>query len=174
MRSLKYITLGCLLILGATSCKKWLDVNQDPNNPNNESVLIQNRLPWIEHFYQYTSGVSNFRTSAQSGVYYSNSAAGNALTTTWIAHTGNTTPYQTWFVEVASNLNDLYNSAAKQNAYSYMAAANVFHALGFMQMLDIYGEMPYTQALSGIPSPAFDDGKTIYNGCMAKLNEAIA
>lgn len=173
MRSLKYIALGSLLVLGLTSCKKWLDVNTDPNNPNNESVLIQNRLPWIEHFYQYTSGVSNFRTSAQSGVYYSNSAAGNALTTTWAAHTGNTTPYQTWFVEVASNLNDLYNSAQKQNAYSYMAAANVFHALGFMQMVDIYGEMPYTQAISGIASPALDNGKTIYYGCMAKLNEAI-
>jgi hypothetical protein len=173
MRHLKYIIFGCLLISVSSSCKKWLDVNKDPNSPNNESVLIQNRLPWIEHFYQYTSGVSNFRTSAQAGVYYSNSAAGNALTTTWIAHTGNTTPYQTWFVEVASNLNDLYSSAQKQNAYSYMAAADVFHALGFMQMLDIYGEMPYTQAISGIASPSFDDGKTIYYGCMAKLNEAI-
>ena len=27
-----------------------------------------------------------------------------------------------------------------------MAAADVFHALGFMEMLDLYGEMPYTQA----------------------------
>jgi hypothetical protein len=46
--------------------------------------------------------------------------------------------------------------------------------LGFMQMLDIYGEMPYTQALTGNPSPSYDDGKAIYNGCMAKLNEAIS
>ena len=175
MKVLKYIIAGCVLILSSTACKKYLDVNNDPNNPNNESVLIQNRLPWIEHFYQYTSGVSNYRTSAQAGIFYSNNTTnGNQLSTTWVQHTGNTTPYQTFFVEVASNLNDLYNAAAKQNAYSYMAAADVFHALGFMQMLDIYGEMPYTQALSGIPSPAFDDGKTIYNGCMAKLNEAIS
>lgn len=174
MRTLKYIILGCLLVVGSTSCKKWLDVNKDPNNPNNESVLIQNRLPWIEHFYQYTSGVSNFRTSCAAGIYYSNSGSANALSTTWTATTGNTTPYQTFFVEVASNLNDLYSSAQKSGAYHYMAAADVFHALGFMQMLDIYGEMPYTQAISGIASPAFDDGKTIYNGCMAKLNEAIS
>ncbi|MEO6916520.1 MAG: SusD/RagB family nutrient-binding outer membrane lipoprotein, partial [Chitinophagaceae bacterium] len=113
MKSLRYLIMGCLVILAATSCKKWLEVNTDPNNPNNESVLVQNRLPWIEHFYQYTSGVSNFRTSAQAGVYYSNSGSGNALSTTWINHTGNTTPYQTFFVEVASNLNDFYNSAQK-------------------------------------------------------------
>lgn len=173
MRTLKYMILGCALIFGSASCKKWLDVNVDPNNPNNESVLVQNRLPWIEHFYQYSSGVSNFRSAAIAGVYYSNSAAGNALSTTWIQHTGNTTPYQTFFVEVASNLNDMYNKAQAGGAYHYMATADVFHALGFMQMLDIYGEMPYSQAISGNPSPGFDNGKTIYNGCMAKLNEAI-
>ncbi|WP_205510621.1 SusD/RagB family nutrient-binding outer membrane lipoprotein [Longitalea arenae] len=173
MRNLKYCILGCLLLLGSTSCKKWLDVNTDPNNPNNETVLVQNRLPWIQKFYCYTAGVTNFRTAAQSGVYYSNSTAGNALSTTWTSHTGNVTPYQTWFVEVASNLNDLYSSAQKKGAFHYMATADVFHALGFMQMLDVYGEMPYTEAISGIASPAFDDGKTIYNGCMAKLNEAI-
>lgn len=174
MKKSKYLILALLLVVGSTSCKKFLDVNTDPNNPNNESVLVENRLPWIEHFYQYTSGVSNFRSSCIAGIYYSNSASGNALSTTWTAHTGNTTPYQTWFVEVASNLNDMYNSAQKRGAYSYMAAANVFSALGYMQMLDIYGEMPYTQATSGIASPEFDDGKTIYNGCMAKLNEAIS
>ncbi|OQP66218.1 SusD/RagB family nutrient-binding outer membrane lipoprotein [Niastella populi] len=173
MRSLKYILSGCLLVLGATSCKKWLDVNTDPNNPNNETVLVQNRLPWIQKFYCYTAGVTNFRTAAQSGLYYSNSTVGNALSTTWKFHTGNTTPYQTWFVEVASNLNDLYNTAQKKGAFHYMATANVFHALGFMQMLDVYGEMPYTQALTDLASPAYDDGKTIYYGCMAKLNDAI-
>ena len=47
----------------------------------------------------------------------------------------------------------MYNTAQKQNAYHYMAAANVFHALGFMQMLDVYGEMPYTEAVTGNPSP---------------------
>lgn len=173
MSKLRYILLGGLLALGATSCKKWLDVNTDPSNPSNATAAEQNRLPWIQKFYCYSAGVTNFRTSAQSGVYYSNSAVGNALTTTWTVHTGNTTPYQTFFVEVASNLNDLYNSAAKKNAYHYMAAADVFHALGFMQMLDVYGEMPYSQALTETPSPTFDDGKTIYYGCMAKLNEAI-
>lgn len=174
MKNFKRVSYGCLVVLGLTSCKKWLDKNTDPNSPNNASVSVQNRLPWVEHFYQYTSGVTNFRTSTAAGVFYSTSAAANALSTTWLATTGNTTPYQTWFVEVASNLNDLYNSAQQQGAYHYMAAADVFHALGFMQMLDVYGEMPYTQALVGNPSPAFSDGKAIYNGCMAKLNEAIS
>lgn len=174
MKNLKYIILGCVVVIGSTSCKKWLDVNTDPDNPNNQSVLVENRLPWIEHFYMYSSGVANYRTACQAGVYYSNSATQNTFTTTWQCSSGNsTTPYQTWFVAVSSNVVDMYNSAQKKGAYHYMAAADVFHALGFMQMLDIYGEMPYKDAATGNPSPKPDDGKTIYYGCMDKLNEAI-
>lgn len=174
MKSLKYIILGCILVAGTTSCKKWLDVNTDPDNPNNLSVQLPNRLPWIEHFYMYSSGIANYRTACQSGVYYSIAAAQNSFSTTWTGSNANsTTPYQTWFVGVSSNIPDMYNTAQKQGAYHYMAAANVFHALGYMQMLDLYGEMPYIQAGTGNPSPQPDDGKTIFNGCMDKLNEAI-
>ena len=174
MKKLMYIVLGSALVASLGSCKKWLDVNTDPDNPNNQSVLVQNRLPWIEHFYMYSSGVANYRTALQAGVFYTTNGNGNTLSTTWAASSGNsTTPYQTWFVAVSSNIPDMYNSAQKIGAYHYMAAANVFHALGFMQMLDIYGEMPYTEAATGNPSPKPDDGKTIYYGCMDKLNEAI-
>ena len=174
MKNFKYIILGAVLVLGSASCKKWLAVNTDPDNPNNQSVQVQNRLPWIEHFYQYTAGVTNYRTSCQSGVYYSSSGNPNTFSTTWQCTNANsTTSYQTWFVEVSSNLVDMYNSAQKIGAYHYMAAADVFSALGYMEMLDLYGEMPYTQAGTGNPSPKPDDGKTIFNGCMAKLNEAI-
>ena len=47
MKKTKYIILGCVLVMSLASCKKWLDVNTDPDNPNNQSVLIQNRVPWI-------------------------------------------------------------------------------------------------------------------------------
>jgi hypothetical protein len=175
MKKTKYIILGCVLVMSLASCKKWLDVNTDPDNPNNQSVLIQNRVPWIQHFYQYTAGVTNYRTSLQAGVYYSNTGAGASFSTTWQCSSANsTTPYQTWFIEVSSNVVDLYNSAKKKGAYHYMAVADVFNALGYMEMLDLYGEMPYTEAGTGNPSPKPDDGKTIYNGCMDHLNEAIS
>jgi hypothetical protein len=175
MKNTKYILLGCVFVISLASCKKWLDVNTDPDNPNNHSVLIQNRVPWIEHFYQYTSGVTNYRTALQAGVFYSNTGAGASFSTTWQCSSANsTTPYQTWFIEVSSNVVDLYNSAKEKGAYHYMAVADVFNALGYMEMLDLYGEMPYTEAGTGNPSPKPDDGKTIYNGCMDHLNEAIS
>ena len=175
MKKTKYIILGFLIIVSLGSCKKWLNVNTDPDNPNNQSVPIQNKLPWIENYWKEPAGVTNMRTSCISGVIYAIAATQNTLSTTWqCSNLNSTTPYQAFFVGVSSNITDLYNSAQKQGAYHYMAAADVFHALGYMEMLDLYGEMPYTQAGTGIPSPVPDDGKTIFNGCMSRLNEAIA
>ncbi|HBK33339.1 MAG TPA: SusD/RagB family nutrient-binding outer membrane lipoprotein [Porphyromonadaceae bacterium] len=175
MKKIQYIlAFCCVLLLSATSCTDWLDVNTDPDQPNNQSALISNRLPWVQKFYMYSAGIANMRTSMQAGVYYSNAGNNNHLAVTWDCQDGSTTSaYQTWFVEAAANLNDMYSAAEKEGAYHYMAATNVLHALGFMEMLDLYGEMPYTEALGASPGPAYDDGKTIFNGCIAKLDAAI-
>ena len=175
MKSFKYMmAAGCLLTLGLTSCSDFLDVNVDPDKPNNATAEVANRVPWIERMYMYSAGVTNYRTSMIAGVLYSTSGTQGPAAVTWnFANATSTTTYQTFFVECASNLNDLYNKAKAENAYHYMAVADVFHALGFMQMLDVYGEIPYTEALGNSPVPAYDDGKTIFNGCIAKLDEAI-
>jgi len=164
-----------MFVMSITSCTDWLDVNTDPDNPNNKSALVANRLPWIQHFYMYSAGVTNYRTSLQAGVYYtSNGVSNNGLNVTWACLPGSTTTsYQSWFAECANNLNDTYEKAEAEGAYHYMAAVDVIHALGFMEMLDLYGEIPYTDALGESVSPTYDDGKTVFNGCIAKLDEAI-
>ncbi len=174
MKNLKYCIALVCVVLYTTSCNDWLDVNNDPDSPNNKSAVVSNRLPWIQKFYMYSAGATNMRTACQAGIYYSNNTNNNHLGVTWACQPGSTTTsYQTWFVSSAANLNDLYNKAQEEGAYHYMAAANVMHALGFMEMLDLYGEIPYTEALGSSPSPAYDNGKTVFNGCIAKLDEAI-
>lgn len=175
MKSFKYMmAAGCLLTLGLTSCSDFLDVNVDPDKPNNTTAEVANRVPWIQRMFMYSAGITNYRTSMIAGVLYSTSGTHGPAAVTWNFAPGTTTSsYQTWFVETAANLNDLYNKAKAENAYHYMAVADIYHALGFMQMLDLYGEIPYTEALGNSPVPAYDDGKTIFNGCVAKLDEAI-
>lgn len=175
MKSLKYMmAAGCLLTLGLSSCSDFLDVNVDPDKPNNTTAEVANRVPWIQRMFMYSAGITNYRTSMIAGVLYSTSGTHGPAAVTWNFAPGTTTSsYQTWFVETAANLNDLYNKAKAENAHHYMAVADIYHALGFMQMLDLYGEIPYTEALGNSPVPAYDDGKTIFNGCVAKLDEAI-
>ncbi|MCH5345810.1 MAG: SusD/RagB family nutrient-binding outer membrane lipoprotein [Muribaculaceae bacterium] len=176
MKSFKYIALCGVLGLGLTSCNDWLDINVNPDQPNNESILVENRLPWIQKEYTYSAGCANTRTFATCGGFYSNNGNMNYVSVTWncVPATGlTTTPYQCWFTGTASNIGDLYNKAEAEGAYHYMGAAEVMHALGFMEMLDLYGEMPYDEALTGNPAPKYSDGKRIWEGCLAKIDHAI-
>ena len=78
MKSLKYMmATGCLLSLGLTSCTDFLDVNVDPDKPNNTTAEVDNRVPWIERMYMYSAGVTNYRTAMIAGALYSTSGSHN-------------------------------------------------------------------------------------------------
>ena len=64
MKKILSIALSLILILGASSCENWLDVNTNPNSPNNESATVELRLPWIQYYYAYAWGVAGVRTNA--------------------------------------------------------------------------------------------------------------
>jgi len=163
-----------MLIL--SSCKdSWLDINEDPNTPSNTVASVKSRLTWVQHYYLYaqcTAGVRAATVTQQ--VTFVNSTAQQSMSAGWNPIAGmSTTPYQFWFVGVGSNLEDLEIKAEKEGAYHYMGAARAIRAMGFMLMTDWYGEMPYTEALSAAITPKFDDGKVIYEGCLADIDKAI-
>jgi len=58
-----------------------------------------------------------------------------------------------------------------------VAAAKTMEALDFQMLVDGYNSIPYTQALqlsAGVTNPVYDSGQVVYNGCVAKLDSAIA
>ncbi|MBB6126756.1 SusD/RagB family nutrient-binding outer membrane lipoprotein [Mucilaginibacter lappiensis] len=59
----------------------------------------------------------------------------------------------------------------------YMEAAKIVLAERAAKMIDIWGDIPFTQAgsletTSNIKNPVFDDSKTLYNSLISDLNEA--
>ena len=168
-----FIALACFAAsLSLASCNDWLDVNTDPDSPNNKSALVENRLPWIERWFMYEHGIVNMRTSCNIGVFYS--TTGTLGAPDWEFGGGSTTtPYQSWFVGCACNLPDMIEKAEKEGATHYQGVGELLYAYGFMDMLDLYGEMPYTEALGASAVPAYDNGKTIYEGCLERIDKAI-
>lgn len=175
MKKLLYITLSIAFLLGSSSCEKWLDVNIDPDNPNDLSATPEVRLPWIQHYYMYAWGTANMRTNTIAGILTQSSAtAANGRLAAWNPlQSSCTTIYQNWFLGAAVNLKPLIAKAEAAGAYHYLGAAYCIKAMGFFMMLDLHGEMPYTEALTGKYNPAYDQGDVIYNGCMADLDKAI-
>ncbi|MBL1410778.1 SusD/RagB family nutrient-binding outer membrane lipoprotein [Sphingobacterium faecale] len=163
------------IALGGCS-KSWLDVNKDPSNPSSKDATVSSRLPWMQHHLMYAQGTAGARAAlvTQGLTFINNTTAQQSLAAGWNPIAGmSTTPYQFFFVTVGPNIAELETKAEAEQAYHYLGAAKVLRAMGFMLMADWYGEMPYTEALSLNITPKFDDGKTIFEGCLADIDKAI-
>lgn len=174
MKKIFSLILAMVCIFSLTSCNKWLDINTDPDNPSNSTASCASRLPWIQHAYGYAYGNASTEIAVAIGqnvTRYSYSAYGdyNCYGTT----AGPVTPYQMFFCLAGPNFQDLIDKAKAEDAYYYIGAAEVIKAMGFVLMVDLYGEIPFTDALGANLSPAYDDGKTIYDGCIALLDDAL-
>lgn len=175
MKKIVYIIIGFLLLLNFSACQDWLDVNENPSKANNTVPTPDLRLRSIQmqfiDAYESSGTRASWITQNITKVPANNN---NDKIQRWDCPLASTTwPYQAWFVYCASNLQPLIDKATAEEAWQYVGAAQLIHAWGFMLMLDMYGEMPYTEALGTSITPKYDDGKTIYYGCMDMLEKAI-
>ncbi len=161
--------------LSVTSCNNWLDINIDPENPSGESATYQSRLAHIEFYTNSATQFAAMRTTMSMGDWTRNYNGSTYWDMSyWKPANGiTTTPYQWWFVGAGSNIKDMYNKAIAAEAWHYAGVAKVIYAYGFMLMTDLYGEMPYTDGLGESALPTYDNGKTIYIGCLKDLDEGI-
>lgn len=175
MKYIKSILMAFVCVLALASCNEWLDVNTDPENPSSESALFQNRLAHIEFYTNSANQFAAWRSSMSMGDWTRYNGGGNYwYMSYWRPATGAvTTAYQWWFVGAACNIQDMYDKAYAAEAWHYCGVAKIIRAYGFMLMTDLHGEMPYTDALSENATPVYDNGKTIYLGVLAELDEGL-
>lgn len=175
IKSLISLCLVCLVAFTLASCNDWLDVNVDPENPSSESATYQTRLAHIEFYTNSATQFAAWRSSMSVGDwtrYYDGGTYWHM--SYWNPQTGvTTTPYQWWFVGAANNISYMYDKAMADKAWHYAGVAKIIRAYGFMLMTDLYGEMPYTDAVGANATPFYDNGKTIYIGCLNELNEGL-
>ncbi len=166
--------LGLAAVLG-TGCKKsFLDVNTNPNSlpTATPAFVIANALN--------VTG-TNMVGPNEIGEYWSGhwtQSNGYILSTTIFAYNFTNGDFNYWdgFYD---NLQDYQYviSGADAAGQSYLKGpAKVMKAFVFQHLVDMYGNVPFTDALKGVASlaPKFDDQKTVYEGLITMLDDAIA
>ncbi|HEY9044564.1 MAG TPA: SusD/RagB family nutrient-binding outer membrane lipoprotein [Ohtaekwangia sp.] len=169
---LTVFTLASLL----TACD--LDVNDDPNRVTETTVtgelifpaaahetgqrIASGNFTFLNNWLGYWSGSGTFAIDATETTYNITPSFGNAL---WQNH------YNTLF--------DLEQARAKSEASGdqVLAGASMILAARLWQdLVDIYGNIPYSQAFkfAEYPQPAYDKGQDIYNDLQQKLDLAIS
>jgi hypothetical protein len=149
MKYNKIILCFFLLILVATSCKKYLDINSDPSSP---------QIPSLASLFPPTTSIMSVSTcqdSRYTGMYIQNfgiSTTGT-LPEQYESHGGNAntagTQNQAWrafYQWVGPSLNLIIKQGIIDEQWDYVGAATTLRAWGLQNATDMFGEMPYYQA----------------------------
>lgn len=175
----KYL-LTAIAALGLTlnACDDYLDINDDPNNPT-ESVLTTDLIfPTMEVNLASTYGnflriVGGYLSEQYSQMF----GTGNYLSYSQFTISSTRTSgmcYTQLFMRVISTGESVIRKAEADGDWGTYLAAKTLRAFAYSTLVDCYGEVPYTEAIAGISQPHYDDGRTIYDGIIAELDEALA
>jgi len=173
---LKYINLLMVVILLASCSEDYLDVNTDPNNPT--TVTPDLVLPVAQ---TYTAnliyGGRRLNDLGNLMMYNWSQSDGFSWYTDEFKYNVTSSFYQGIFNDSYSNALKQYqilDNLAPEYDY-YKAISKIMKSYHFQILVDLYGDVPYTEALQrGVEAtPAYDDAQTIYEDLIVQLTEAI-
>ncbi|MCH5244994.1 MAG: SusD/RagB family nutrient-binding outer membrane lipoprotein [Muribaculaceae bacterium] len=181
MKLNKSLILGVAGVMMLSSCNDWLDVNTNPNTPTDMSADYYQRLAHIEFYTSHMICISGRPTSFLGGDLTSNR---RTTTTGGVANDGyyaqwnmtewnGTTSYQWWFVGAAANLGQMIKFAEDAEAWHYAGVGYLIKALGFAMMNDLYGELPYSDALGENVTPVYDTGKEMFEHVLEDIDKGL-
>lgn len=174
---LKHIAAVAMLAGSLASCKKeWLDVNTNPNTlpSSTPDYVFTNAL------VRMTGGSGNL-LSDELGSYWAGQwtqSASYIISGPQFQYNYTNGDFNYWdgWYDVLSDFNYAQQQAEVTGLVAFKGPARVMKALLFQQIVDAYGNAPYSEALKGsaVLTPAFDDQKAIYEGLIKDLDTAIA
>lgn len=168
MKSSKIYVVFLFIVL-ASSCKKYLDINQNPNaatKPPINGLLISTTQG---------TGLNVYRV-ANTTSYYVQYLANTSLA-------GVTDTYEpidassTWtnLYATMTDIYDMQNIAAERGATHYQGIAKVLMAMNLQLVHNLWGSAPYSNAFTGETlTPTYDDAHAIFDTCLSLLDQGIS
>jgi len=159
----------------ASGCKRFTDINQNPNQPTSvtPNVVLSAALN-----ASAGSMTDQFNLNEWMGYW---SRSGNYISVQ------STEQYQTSTGYADGTFQNLYGTLSKYNYIEktalaspttlafYAGVAKTMKAVHFSTLVDLFGNVPYSQAfqINKYPTPAYDDAQTIYNNLVTQLDSAV-
>lgn len=179
MKKILSVISAVALLASATSCKDYLDINTDPNAPAVDNITSAMIFPGVEmaiassygnylrivggymcQHYAHQFGTSNYLDYSQ---FEMSSTRNSGLA------------YQQFYQKGLTNLKTIQQKSSAEEDWGTYLAATTLRAFIFQALVDCYGEVPYTEALNDANlSPKYDEGKDVYTGIVAELDNALS
>jgi hypothetical protein len=170
---MKFLIIAAVMATCFTSCKKeWLDINTSPNT-----------LPTSTPEFLFASAANRIAATLgpnELGSYWSGQWTQSntyIISTATFSYQFNNTNFNYWdgYYDILQDLQYAIDFADTKNQPYFKGPSRVLKAYVMQMLVDMYGNVPYTDALKGIASlnPKFDDQKAIYEDLIKQLDTAI-
>lgn len=162
--------LYILLLTGMWGCKKYLDVNENPNQ------TLTPPLNGLLAATTYNTAYNVYRTGNITSYFVQYLASPNANGAT---DTYESVDYSTTWKNLYDNMQDIRDmmgQAAAMSAFRHTGAGKVMMAINLAMVNDLWGSVPFREAFNPqtILQPAYDKDEDIYRTCLQFLDEGIA
>jgi hypothetical protein len=174
MKKINIIIVGFLLITSA-GCKKFLDVNKNPNGPSSADPALY--LPSIQ-----TNFASAFQFDARGLGPYTQNFLNSATGAAWDMHGYSRSSdfggemWRTVYWKSGMNTIDVINAAREQKKWDILGAGLALQAFGWQMLTDLHGPIILKQAFDPAKNTFdYDPQDTTYayvkRLCMEALTE---
>ncbi|MEO6612159.1 MAG: SusD/RagB family nutrient-binding outer membrane lipoprotein [Chitinophagaceae bacterium] len=172
------VSLAAIIIAAGSSCNKAkFNINKNQNDPTDSSVTYDVVLPAALHatgtiVANQWGTIQNWMGFwARSGTY-----APNVTEETYQITTGFGNGIWNNCYDNNYDYNIVQQKAKVAGAGFYEGIARIMKAHNYQILVDVYGNVPYSQALKGSanPTPAYDNGLDIYKDLLRQIDTGIA
>ncbi|HEY1112213.1 MAG TPA: SusD/RagB family nutrient-binding outer membrane lipoprotein [Chitinophagaceae bacterium] len=171
-----YLAFLLFLIVGISSCKKTLDINEDPNNSTRASVDLV--LPTAQVYTAYNMASPFGVLGGIWGQYWTQGPTANQYNTYEQYVLTSSTFNRQWESMYSGPLADfryLHDEGLRVGQENYAAIGKIMQAYVFQYLTDLHGDIPFSEALDpAIASPKFDSQEEVYNGLITLVDEGLA
>lgn len=166
----KVIYILSLLLVFVSCTDKILDeIDSNPNRVNDaplKTLLPQVEVSLVTEVYGGGAGINTYYATEQNTFVL----GGNALEGGGFGGAIWTSAYL-----AINDLNNIKQKSVDIEAWTYAGIADVLKAFNLSVLVDMFGDIPYSEAFQGqFVNPAFDKAESIYPEIHKILDEAIA
>lgn len=169
-------TVLAALLLGASACTGEFDeVNTNPNAPTVATADL-----FLPHGIQsavdaYWGGSLGMDIGDLIPQYWARIQYTDVDQYTITSDIYGNSSWQIFYIESLADYQRIYKLGKESGNPNYQAAAVILRSWVFSLLTDIYGDIPYKEALMGLEgtlSPKYDSQKDVYAGLVAELKAA--
>lgn len=173
------IALASMLVM-LSGCEKWLDINEDPNNPT--EVPVSQLLTAVEidlagSLGSSVGGLSGYTSATvhhmfqrgNTAQFYDLQGTDFEVITPW------NIMYQRLLTGVRQII-DLGTASEGNEDWHYVGISQIMKAYTFSLLVDIWGDVPYTESNQGaeLRAPNYDNGQSIYPQLFQMIDEGLS